>query len=30
MVEQQAPANFNPQQMLDSVLDAATAGIGNK
>lgn len=26
----QAPANFNPQEMLNSVLDAAAAGVGNK
>jgi arylsulfatase len=26
----QAPANFNPQEMLNSVLDAAAAGLGNK
>jgi hypothetical protein len=25
----QAPANFNPQEMLNSVLQAAAAGIGN-
>ena len=25
----QAPANFNPQEMLNSVLNAASAGIGN-
>jgi hypothetical protein len=26
----QAPALFNPQEMLNSVLDAAASGIGNK
>ena len=26
----QAPADFNPQQMLNSVLNAAAGGIGNK
>jgi hypothetical protein len=26
----QAPANFNPQEMLNSVLNAAAAGIGNR
>ena len=26
----QAPANFNPQEMLNSVLNAAASGIGNK
>jgi hypothetical protein len=25
----QAPASFNPQEMLNSVLDAAAKGIGN-
>jgi arylsulfatase len=26
----QAPANFNPQAMLDSVLSAAAGGVGSR